>query len=172
MLLRFFLVTSALVLSGCTRTLETRISSAGQTNIEKSGFILAPLDKTASAELIAARDLVVANLKFRGLNPSDTGPYYLEVGVSSRPASLALLETDKTLAAASPKRLSRKCPLQEYRVSVALTQIADGAALYRASSGEFHCKAVLADTLPPLVDHALADFGNPRGDYVVTAKVE
>jgi hypothetical protein len=172
MWLRIFLVTSALALSGCTRSIETRINSAGQSNIEKSGFILAPLDKSASAELISARDLVSAQLAQRGFNPSETGPYYLEVGVSSRPASIAVQEAGKTIADASPKRPSRKCLLKEYRVAVALTRIADGETMYRASSGEFHCKAALANTLEPLVGHALVDFGQPRGSYVITTKAE
>ncbi len=172
MSLRLILVTCALALSGCTRTIETRISSAGQSNPEKLGFILAPIDKTASAELVAARDLVVAKLTSKGLSPGDTGPYYLEVGVSSRPASIAVLEASKVLAAANPKRSTRKCQFQEYRLSLALTRIADGTEIYRASAGEFHCKAALGDTLQPLVDHALADLGNPRGEYAVKAKVE
>jgi hypothetical protein len=169
---RLFLITCALALSGCAPTIETRVSNSGQKNVEKLAFMLAPTEKTASSELLMARDLVVTKLKTNGYEAQDTAPYYLEVGVSARPASLALLEANKTIAAASPKRPSRKCPLQEYRVSVALTRISDGAVMYRASAGEYHCKAALANTLPALVGHALTDLGNPRGDYIVKAKVK
>ncbi len=169
---RLTIFAAALFLAGCTRTIETRIHSAGQANVEKSGFILAPAEKSASAELILARDLVAAQMENKGFKASQSGPYYLEVGVSARPAFIALRDTDKLLAAGSNKRKSRKCPLQEYRLAVALTRIADGAVMYRASSAEYHCKAVLANTMLPLAEHAMADLGNPRGEYAVKAKVE
>ncbi len=172
MWLRLFLIAGVLALSGCTRTIETRISSAGQNNIEKLAFILAPTEKTASAELLMARDLVVSKLKSNGYEAQDVAPYYLEVGVSARPASIALSEANKTIAAASPKRQSRKCPLQEYRVSLALTRITDGAVMYRSSAGEYHCNGALSDKLPGLVSRAMTDLGNPRGEYILKAKAK
>jgi hypothetical protein len=167
---KLFLITCGLFLAGCAPMAETRISSAGQSNVEKLGFILAPADKTASSELTQGRSLVISKLQQLGFEQNDIGPYYLEIGVSARPASIAILEADKTVARANTKRPSRKCPAQEYRVSLSLTRIADGAVMYRASSGEYHCKAALAATLSPLIDHAMADLGKPRGEYVVKTK--
>jgi hypothetical protein len=170
---RLTILASALLLAGCTRTIETRIHNAGQSDVEKLGFVLAPAEKTASSELIRGRELVVAQMVAKGFTASQSGPYYLEVGVSARPAFIALRDTDKIWAAASTKRKSRQCMMQEYRVAVALTRISDGAVMYQGSSGEYHCKAILlANTLVPLVDHAMADLGNPRGDYIIKAKVE
>ncbi len=100
------------------------------------------------------------------MSENKDGALYLEVGVSARPASTALLTSGKILSSANGKKPSRNCPQLEHRVSLALTRIADGAEVYRSSAEEFHCKLPLTETLPILVEKAMADLGNPRGEYV------
>jgi hypothetical protein len=176
MLTRILLLLCVAALGGCTRYAETRISSTGIIGVENNGFILAPLDGAGAPEIGIARDRVVALLNEKGFRQNDAGPYYLEVGVAARPAEIAILETRSPPASAKPKRSSKKCQIQEYRIAVALTRIADGAELYRGSAAEYRCKPDLAAIVPLLVtqalaDQALADFGNPRGVYVVKSRV-
>ncbi len=166
LLLVSMLALTMLALTGCTKTVETRVFNAGLGKLETAGFVLIPPEKTASAELLKARSLVVAKLQTLGMTESKDGPLYLEVGVSARPASVALLTPGKILSNASGKKPPRKCPQLEHRLSLALTRIADGVEIYRASAEEFHCKLPLAESLPILVEKALADMGNPRGEYV------
>lgn len=162
-----FLIVTALALTACTKSIETRVSNAGMgQRPERADFVLMPLEKSASAELLKARNLVIAKLKTLGMSESKEGSLYLEVGVSARPASTALLASGKILSSANGKKPSSNCPQLEHRLSLALTRIADGAEVYRASAEEFHCKLPLTETLPILVDKALADMGNPRGEYV------
>jgi len=46
--------------------------------------------------------------------------------------------------------------------------VIDGSEIYRGRAAEYHCKVEMADALPKLVEAALADFGTPRGNYVLT----
>jgi hypothetical protein len=167
MRLTIFLLLTSLALSACVPKVETRVTSAGTGTVSRSNFVLAPLEKTSSPELLLGRRLVVERLLALGLAESASGPLYLQVGVSGRPASLALTQTNKALAIKSPKKSSQKCPLYDHRLSIVLTQIADGSEIYRASASEFHCGTALAETLPILAEKAMADFGNPRGEYVI-----
>jgi hypothetical protein len=161
-----FLLLTAFALTGCTTTIETRVSNAGLGKLEKADFVLMPLEKTASAELLKARSLVVAKLQTLGMSERANGALYLEVGASARPASIALLTPGKTLSSGSGKKQPRKCLQLEHRLSLALTRISDGAEIYRASADESHCKLTLTETLPVLAEKALSDLGNPRGEYV------
>lgn len=161
------LLVTMFALTGCTRTIETRVSNAGLgQKLEQAGFVLMPPEKAASAELLKARSLVIAKLQTLGMTESKDGPLYLEVGVSARPAPIALLTPGKILSSASGKKPSRNCPQLEHRLSLALTRISDSAEVYRASAEEMHCKLPLTETLPILVEKAMADLGNPRGEYV------
>jgi hypothetical protein len=161
------LLVTALALTACTRTIETQISTAGiAQKLEQSSFVLMLPEKQASAELLQARSLVTAKLKALGMSESNDGALYLEVGVSARSASIALIAPGKTISSGNGKKQSRKCQQLEHRLSLALTRIADGVEIYRASAEESHCKIPLSETLPLLVDKALSDVGSPRGEYV------
>ena len=164
-------LTAALALSACVKKVETRINSSGAQDAATGSYIWIAPEKTESRILKLAQGLVAERLKAKGLNSSQDGKYYLEVGVASRPASLALSQSGGTLAAASTKRSSRNCQWNEYRISITLNRISDGQALYRSSAGEFHCKQSFAQILPVLVNAALADYGNPRGAYAVKRKL-
>ena len=158
---------AALALSACVKKVETRINSSGAHDVATGSYIWIAPEKTESRILKLAQGLVAEQLKAKGLNSSQDGKYYLEVGVASRPASLALSQPGGILAAASKKPSNRNCQWNEYRISITLSRISDGRALYRSSAGEFHCKQSFAQILPVLVDAALADYGNPRGAYAV-----
>ncbi len=162
---------AALALSACVKKVETRINSSGAHDVATGSYIWIAPEKTESRILKLAQGLVAEQLKAKGLNSSQDGKYYLEVGVASRPASLALSQSGGALAAGNKKRSSRNCRWNEYRISITLSRISDGQAHYRSSAGEFHCKQSFAQILPVLVDAALADYGNPRGAYVVKRKL-
>jgi hypothetical protein len=98
---------------------------------------------------------------------SEDGALQLEVGISARPANIGIKQPGKTLAAPGKIKSSRACIHQEYRLSAVLTRIADGAEQFRGSASETHCKQGLSTILPLLADKAMADLGNPRGEYVL-----
>ena len=81
------MIVTALALTACTKTIETRVANTGMgQKPAQADFVLMPPEKTASAELLKARNLVIAKLKTLGMSESKEGSLYLEVGVSARPA--------------------------------------------------------------------------------------
>jgi hypothetical protein len=173
----------ATLASGCVRTVETRVNtSGGGAGMPPGMYILAPADKARSPELAQALWLVAERLAEKRFTPSQTGELYLQVTASARPAEL-MLATVKDgkpviMSAANKKRLSSKCVNSEYRVSVTLTRISDGAVSYHGTAAETHCKMAFAQVMPSLVDAALGDLHLPtgiagrEGAYVLKRKLE
>lgn len=156
----------AILITGCAQSVETRISSKGQP-AAVSGSYSFTYDNAPTPELRYARSLVSDLLLERGLKASRNGTLNLEVTLAVRPASIAV-GTDNgpgSLSPAKPKKPLQSCEDHEYRVGVTLTRVADGVLAYQGSSAEYHCNMPLAEALPGLVDAALADLGNPRGNY-------
>ncbi|MFC4290869.1 hypothetical protein ACFOWX_00370 [Sphingorhabdus arenilitoris] len=160
------LAIAALTLASCSTKIDTRVMSSGAQNAAAARYILVPPAQLASPAYDQAGALVTQKLSAMGYEAAQDGSLYLEVGIASRPASLALKEAGKLLGPASTKRGSSRCKWNEYRLTVALTRIADGAEIYRGAAGEYHCKENIETVLPLLVDAALADLGNPKGEYV------
>lgn len=155
-----------LPLAACAQTVETRVNSAGLAGALAARYIAALPDKVSSPEYETARGLIAAKLSARGYIAAADGTLFLQIGIAQRPASLALKQAGRVLSPASGARASTRCVLREYRLTLALTKIADGTEIYRASASEFHCKLDIERVLPALVDAALADLGAPRGGYV------
>jgi hypothetical protein len=158
----------ATLLSGCVRMVETRVNtSGGGAGMPPGTYILAPAEKALSSELDQAQQLVAGHLASKNFIPSQTGELYLQVTASSRPAELALATAKDskpvTLSAANKKRPSSKCVNSEYRISVTLTRMADGALAYQGTAAETHCKIAFAQAMPALVAAALGDLHLPSG---------
>lgn len=125
-----------------------------------------------SAELHSAYKLVAASMAQKGFALAKEAPLHLEITVDARPAALSLGSKDgpDSLSPAKRKRPLQSCEDREYRLGVTLTKVGDGSEVYRGRAAEYHCKLEVADALPTLVNAALADFGSPRGTYVLTRK--
>ncbi|NJM49795.1 MAG: hypothetical protein HC843_02000 [Sphingomonadales bacterium] len=162
----FFLLAAAALLSSCSAKIDTRVMSSGVQGPSAAGYIVVPPANLESPAYHQSKALIAKQLSAKGYQAANDGSLYLEVGIAARPASLSLRQSGKLLAEASTKRRAGKCQNQEYRLTVALTRISDGAEIYRGSAGEYHCKQPLEAVLPQLVGAALADLGNPKGDYV------
>ena len=151
-----------LLLAGCIGPIETRIDSAGLSGASPPSYLL----DADSMNLTEGADALVINaLAQKGLRRSETAPINLQIAVSDRPAAIAVQSASATLAKSAGKK---SCADREYRLGVTLTRISDGAEVYRGHAAEFHCKLTMAQVLPVLVKSALADFGAPKGSYVVT----
>ena len=153
-------------LAGCSNTVETRITSSGQSNLTPTSLLF---DAVAQpAELTAAYKMVAEALGKKGFAVAENGAVHLQVTLSSRPAQLAIGTgpTANNLSPAKQKKALQSCADKEYRLVVILTQIADGTEIYRGSAAEYHCNLTLAETTQPLVTAALADLGNPRGAHI------
>jgi hypothetical protein len=178
-----FITALATLLSGCVRTVETRVNtSGGGAGMPSGTYIIAPAEKALSPELAQAQQLVSGHLAAKNFIPSQTGELYLQVTASARPAEL-MLATAKDgkpviLSAVNKKRPSSKCANNEYRVSVTLTRISSGAMAYHGTAAETHCKMAFAQVMPSLVDAALGDLHLPtgiagrEGSYVLKRKLE
>lgn len=158
-------------LMACAQTVDTRINSSGAVDATPARYSIAMPHAAPPPEYEAAHRLVTAKLAARGYNASLDGTAYLQIGIASRPANLTLKQPGTILGAASTKPSNKQCPLSEYRLSIALNNIADGREIYTASAAEFHCAKDFAAALPVLVDAALADLGQPKGAYVFKRKL-
>ena len=159
---------TAILIAGCSQTVETRIMSKGQPALVAGAFSLSE-NRTQTAGLSSARTLVSDVLVSRGYEIAKNGALHLEVSLSERPAELSLgtAAGPASIAIAKRKKPLQSCEDREYRIGVALTRIADGALLYQSSAAEYHCNQTLTDALPDLVKAAMADLGKPRAAYVV-----
>jgi hypothetical protein len=155
------------LLAACAGPIETRVMSDGQAGPITDNYVFAETAEAQSPELLQARALVVERLGARGLDAVETAALQLEVTLSSRAAILGLKQGNQVLSAPKPKKPFQSCKDREYRIGIALTRIADGAEIYRASAAVHHCKVSLAEAVPSLVNAALADLGAPKGHYVV-----
>ncbi len=165
------LLCGALLITGCVRYVETRTESAGISPLVPDSYILISPEKVTSAVLTKAEELVAKRLSEKGYKVAENAKLYLQVGASIRPAALSLTKPGGVMAQADKKRSASECVWNEYRVSVALTEISGGREIYRGSAGEFHCKESFAETMPVLVDAALNDLGNPRGPVITNRKI-
>ncbi len=169
-------ILGALTLSSCAKPFETRVSSAGKTAISPGTFeTLKPPELAVSDGLKTATDLVVQRLLQKQFFVESDASFLLNVTLSSRPASLAVVEKSdagsKQLGQKNAKaKNNKKCQPREDKLSVVLTGKADGTIIYHGSAAEFHCAQPLSDVIPFLAASAVADLGAPRGDYVVKRK--
>jgi hypothetical protein len=150
-----------LIAASCAGPIETRIDSAGASQIASATIVV---DESNANENPRARGFVIDVLGKKGFSVAPDGKLLLQVTMSERPAALSLSSGTAVL---SPSAVKKRCAKTEYRLGIALTQISDGAEIYRAHAAEFHCKLALDAVLPVLVDAAMADLGNPRGSYIL-----
>jgi hypothetical protein len=168
---RCLILSAILWVPACSSNVETRISSSGITSPKAERYMISTVAET-SAELHSAYKLVAASMAQKGFALAKEAPLHLEITVDARPAALSLGSKDgpDSLSPAKRKRPLQSCEDREYRLGVTLTKVGDGSEVYRGRAAEYHCKLEVADALPTLVNAALADFGSPRGTYVLTRK--
>jgi hypothetical protein len=154
--------------AGCSSSIETRISSSGVASPKAEPYMISTVAET-SPELRSAYKLVAASMAQKGFALAKEAPLHLEITLDARPATLSLggKEGSDSLSPAKEKKMLQSCEDREYRLGVTLTKVGDGSEIYRGRAAEYHCKVEVADALPTLVNAALADFGSPRGAYVV-----
>jgi hypothetical protein len=169
----FLVLFASTLVVGCSANVETRISSGGEASLKADAYMVSTVTET-STELRGAYALVTQKLALKGFAISDTAPLHLEVTLDQRPASLALGSKagPGSLSAAKRKKPLQSCDDKEYRLGVTLTRVADGAEVYKSRAAEYHCKMLIDEALPVLVDAALADLGQPRGSYAVLRKAK
>lgn len=163
-----------LSLSACAPALMTRIDSSGapaQAITKGNAAIILPTKINITPEWQQARDAILANLQKKGVDVAEPATYSIEISLAARPADLSLATLGSTAGmepiAPIGQKGGTKCVNNDYRLVVVLSRIADGTLLYKGSASEYHCKEKLAEIIPVLVDAAMRDFGNPKGNYTV-----
>jgi hypothetical protein len=159
--MRAFLFALPLFLAACAGPIETRIDNAGLSSVEPTSFAI---DSNAIGLVAGVQSKAASILTDKGFRQSEKADLMLQVTVSDRPANLALQNGSVTL---SPSASKKRCAKRDYRVGVMLVRLADGATYYRSTAAEFHCKLTLEQALAGLVSAALADVGNPKGNYTI-----
>lgn len=158
-------------LGACTPAVITRINSkglVGNAAIAPASFaIIRPIKTISSAEWNAAQDAVVAKLSAKSFVAAEPAVYSVEITLSSRPANLALSIDEGAGIPSNGKQSSSSCVNNEYRLTIGISRIADGALVYQGAAAETHCKDALSAIVPVLVDAAMTDLGAPRGSYNV-----
>ena len=170
---RLTVLLTALLITACSTNVETRVSSSGINSPKPDQYMISTFAE-ASPELRNAYTLVARNMEQNGFALAKAAPLNLEITLDARDAALALGSTDgpDALSPAKRKKPMQSCEDKEYRLGVTLTRVADGAEVYKSRAAEYHCKMPMAEALPVLVGAALADFGKPRGSYVVKRKAK
>ena len=152
---------------GCTGKVDTRVQSSGIASPSPQAYMISTVAET-SPELRRAYKIVAAAMAKKGFTLVKEGTLHLEITLDARPAALSLgsKEGANSLSPAKEKKMLQSCEDREYRLGVTLTN-AEGSEIYRGRAAEYHCKVAVSAALPTLVDAALADFGSPRGSYVI-----
>jgi hypothetical protein len=163
------LIGVATIGAGCSGNVETRVASNGVQSPLAEAYMISTVAET-SPELRGAYRLVAAAMAQKGFSLAKEAALHLEITLDARHAVFALGDKNKAdgLSPAKKKKPLQSCEDREYRLGVTLTRVRDGSEIYRGRSAEYHCKMPVVDALPMLVNAALADFGNPRGSYVLT----
>lgn len=152
-----------LMLAACSGPIETRISSSGEALVAPQPIMLAPLPAESSEIVVEARKLAVAELDERGFALNEDAGVAVNVGVSDRPAKLAVKNGDSIVAPTKRKRLLQNCEDREYTAMLMLTRVSDGVQLYAGEAAEYHCNAALTKVLPSLIAALVSDIDRPRG---------
>jgi len=157
------------LVAGCSSKIETRVSSSGVQSPSAGTYMISTVDET-SAELRGTYKMVATSMATKGFTIAKEAALHLEITLDARPAALSLGAKDgpDSISPAKKKKPLQSCEDREYRLGLTLTKVSDGSEIYRGRAAEYHCKVEMADALPKLVEAALADFGIPRGNYVLT----
>lgn len=156
--------------AACAGPVETRIHVAGAGVAQQQALMWAPLPAGAgaSAEVEQARGALGAALEAQGYRIAEEAPLALALGVSERPAAIAL--TTGKNAALSPAKEDRplqSCADRMLRLRVSITDRATGETRYTGAAEEAHCHATLSEALPRLARLAVADMASPAGARLV-----
>lgn len=165
------LLGAAALVAGCASKIDTRVSSSGIQSPAADSYMISTVGET-SPELRGAYRLVATSMATKGFILAKEAPLHLEITLDARPAELSLgaKEGPDSLSPAKKKKPLQSCEDREYRLGVTLTKVNDASEVYRGRAAEYHCKVAVVEALPKLVDAAMADFGNPRGSYVLARK--
>lgn len=156
--------------AACAGPVETRISAAGAGVAQQQALMWAPLPAgaSASAEVEQARVVLGAALQTQGYRIVEEAPLALALGVSERPAAIALSSgKNAALSAAKQDRPLQSCADRMLRLRVSITDRATGETRYSGAAEEAHCHATLAEALPRLARLAVADMARPSGERMV-----
>jgi PBP1b-binding outer membrane lipoprotein LpoB len=164
----------AMLMSGCSGPIATRIASEGRVPAQQEArFMLLNAPGESSSIEQRAQTMIISGLNARGWNQdNDNANYALSISLSERPATIGITakSTDNTqskvISAPKKNKPLQSCDDVEQRLNIALVRLSDGARVFRGNAAEYHCKAGLEETLPYLVNAALSGLDNPGTNKV------
>lgn len=155
---------AALGLSGCAGPIQTRVKNHMAIALpDQPGFAFPKSIDGENPTQQLAKKLIAAALIEKGFRPNDNPRLLVETALAERPADIAIAagETDQRnqVATAKTRELLQSCKDKEHRLTIGIFDITDGTQVYSGSAAEYHCKGTLQQSLPHLVDGALAELG-------------
>lgn len=168
---------AALLLAGCAAPVMTRVDASAPASLPpRASFEL--VDMPADSDILPgqARDMVAAALRQRGWRQQRGGEYLLSVTLAERPARIAIRAGDDfgkamgTIAPAADRSNNRGCAKSDHRLTIALTERTTGTVAFAGTASEFHCSALLTDSLPHLVAAAVERIDTGSGSVQIARK--
>lgn len=164
-----WILTGALIVSGCAGPIETRIRTHQViVTPEQQKFTLSPLETVANRDLDRAREMVAQSLSERGYHSASDASILVHVALSDRPADIAVNAgenaADQVLAAAKKHKSFQSCRDHEHRLTISLFDQRERSMIYSGHAAEYHCKGTIAQSLPFLVDSALSGLDRSPGN--------
>lgn len=155
---------AALGLSGCAGPIETRLKNHMVVALpDQPSFAFSESIDGENPTQQLAKKLIAAALVEKGFGSKDNPRLLVETALAERPADIAITtgETDQRnqVATAKSRELLQSCQDQEHRLTIGIFDVTDGTQVYSGSAAEYHCKGTLQQSLPHLVDGALAELG-------------
>lgn len=169
-MMRGFGLAAMLLLAGCASPVVTRVDASAPAPLpQRASFAFATVPDDIGALPAQARDMVAVALRQRGWRQAEQGDYLLSVTLADRPATITLRAGDDfgkpadTLASAADRSNNKGCAKRDHRLTITLTDRSSGAVAFAVAASEYHCKAVLYDTLPHLVSAAVDRLDSGSG---------
>ncbi len=152
---------AAAALPACAIIPEPRRASEGSPVTLSSVSLTEPRD-AEPASLSIARQAVVSSLISKGLKVSAKSVLEMEVTLSSRPSTMALLaksgdqKGNSSVTGAGRAARLDLCKDVIIRLSVSLVNLKTGKQLYRAHAEDQTCRALSEPLIKSLADEAMA----------------
>lgn len=163
--LSIFMIPVLALTANCSGPIETRIQTQAGSALPAQKLYSFTAKPEQNSEIYqTARKMVADALAAKSFIAADDAPILVHIALADRPASIAMTtgeEGDVSIIANQKERKPlQSCKDVEHRLTINMVNTANGAALYSGTAAEYHCKGTMEQSLPHLIDGALADLGN------------
>jgi hypothetical protein len=160
---------AALAVAGCTRPIETRVTSAGA-GLPAPARIAALLpDEDGPAVDLKNQAVIEAALLRHAYIVSPNADYLFDFSLSDRPTTvgIAFSPEGSLPSVGKPGKATKSCAKRSHRMTLSVVDRKSGQSVYRGSAEEYHCRAALSESAAALADILVADLNLPQNSRVL-----